>query len=60
MKWHLWEKPLSWKGLRGALGNTGKPAFKPEIDQEKLNDVADKAFSGSKDLILLLNGLHDA
>ncbi len=41
-----------------ALGNAGKPRFKPIIRRRKLNYVIDRAFSGSKGLILLLNGLH--
>ena len=36
--------------LKYLYGNTGKLVFKPEIDEEKLNYVADRPFSGSKDL----------
>ncbi len=39
-------------------GNAGNPRFKPIIRRRKLNYVIDRAFSGSKGLISLLNGLH--
>ncbi len=54
---------LSWKvkiGLDNSFGTAGEPRFKTEIGEEKLNDVADRAFLGSKDLISLLNSLHGA
>ena len=47
-------KEIAWE----TEGNAGNPRFKPIIRRRKLNYVIDRAFSGSKGLILLLNGLH--
>ena len=50
--------PQERKSSAGRKGNAGNPRFKPIIRRRKLNDVIDRAFSGSKGLILLLNSLH--